>query len=144
MQDIMPFISKHSILVLAWVGLLVAVIVLTVKSSLSKVKEVVRGEAIQLINKEDAIVVDIRNRDDYRRGHIANAINLIPNDIKSGNLGELEKHKSQPIIVVCANGLSSRESAENLLKAGFVRAMTLKDGLTGWSGENLPLVRGKQ
>ncbi|WCG82966.1 rhodanese-like domain-containing protein [Pectobacterium sp. A5351] len=143
MQEIMPFISKNPILSISWVALLVAVIVLTVKSKLSNVKEVVRGEAIRLINKEDAVVVDIRNRDDYRRGHIANAFNLLPNDIKNGSVGELEKHKSQPIIVVCANGLSSREAAENLFKAGFERVQILKDGLAGWSGENLPLVRGK-
>ncbi|GAB7258836.1 MULTISPECIES: rhodanese-like domain-containing protein [Dickeya] len=143
MQEIMPFISRHPILSLAWIALLVAVIVLTVKSKLSKVKEVARGEAIQLINKEDAVVVDTRNRDDYRRGHIAGAINLLPNDIKNGSVGELEKHKAQPVIVVCANGMSARESAEHLLKAGFERVMVLKDGLAGWSGENLPLVRGK-
>lgn len=143
MQEIMPFISKHPILSVAWVALFVVVIVLTVKSKLSKVKEVVRGEAIRLINKEDAVIVDIRNRDDYRRGHIANAFNLLPNDIKNGSVGELEKHKTQPVIVVCANGISSRDAANDLLKAGFERALVLKDGLTGWSGENLPLVRGK-
>ncbi|MCG8708337.1 rhodanese-like domain-containing protein [Brenneria sp. 4F2] len=143
MQEIMPFISKHPILSVAWVALFVVVIVLTVKSKLSKVKEVVRSEAIHLINKEDAVIVDIRNRDDFRRGHIANAFNLLPNDIKSGGLGELEKHKAQPVIVVCANGMSSRDAANDLLKAGFERVLVLKDGLTGWSGENLPLVRGK-
>ncbi|MFE8115155.1 rhodanese-like domain-containing protein [Brenneria goodwinii] len=143
MQEIIPFISKHPILSVAWVALLVIVIVLTVKSKFSKVKEVVRGEAIQLINKEDAVIVDIRNRDDYRRGHIANAFNLLPNDIKNGSVGELEKHRAQPVIVVCANGMSSREAAANLLNAGFERVMVLKDGLAGWSGENLPLVRGK-
>ncbi|MFE8045863.1 rhodanese-like domain-containing protein [Brenneria goodwinii] len=143
MQEIIPFISKHPILSVAWVALLVIVIVLTVKSKFSKVKEVVRGEAIQLINKEDAVIVDIRNRDDYRRGHIANAFNLLPNDIKNGSVGELEKHRAQPVIVVCANGMSSREAATNLLNAGFERVMVLKDGLAGWSGENLPLVRGK-
>ncbi|QTF06663.1 rhodanese-like domain-containing protein [Brenneria izadpanahii] len=143
MQEIIPFISKHPILSVAWVALLVIVIVLTVKSKFSKVKEVVRGEAIQLINKEDAVIVDIRNRDDYRRGHIANAFNLLPNDIKNGSVGELEKHKAQPVIVVCANGMSSRDAAADLLKAGFERVLVLKDGLAGWSGENLPLVRGK-
>lgn len=143
MQEIMPFISRHPVLSIAWVALLVAVIVMTVKSKLSKVKEVTRGEAIQLINKEDAVIVDIRNRDDYRRGHIANAFNLLPNDIKNGSLGELEKHKAHPVIVTCANGLSAREPADNLQKAGFERVFVLKDGLSGWSGENLPLVRGK-
>ncbi len=143
LQEIMQFVSKHPILSLAWIALLVAVIVMTFKSSFSKVKEITRGEATRLINKEDAVVVDTRSRDDFRRGHLANAINLTASEIKSGSLGELEKHKAQPIIVVCANGTTSRESAENLSKAGFENVVTLKDGIAGWSGENLPLVRGK-
>ncbi|WP_337247503.1 rhodanese-like domain-containing protein [Vibrio toranzoniae] len=47
------------------------------------------------------------------------------------------------MIVVCANGTASRASAENLNKAGFERVLTLKEGILGWSGENLPLARGK-
>lgn len=143
MQEIMPFVSRHPILSLAWVVLLVLVIVLTFKSKFSKVKDVARTEAIRLINKEDAVVVDLRTREEYRRGHIASSINLLPNDIKNGSLGELEKHKAQPVIVVCANGMSSRQPAEQLFNAGFTRVAILKDGLAGWSGENLPLVRGK-
>ncbi|MGL9735521.1 MAG: rhodanese-like domain-containing protein [Symbiopectobacterium sp.] len=141
MQEIMSFVSRHPMMSIAWVALLVAVIVMIVKSKLSKVEEIARGEAIQLINKEGAVIVDLRNRDDFRRGHIANAINLLPNDIKNGSLGELEKYKARPVIVVCVNGISSRESADNLLKAGFERVSVLKDGLSGWNGENLPLVQ---
>lgn len=143
LQEIMQFISQHPILSLAWVLLFGAVVFTSFKNSLSKVKEVTRGEATRLINKEDAVVVDIRIREDYRKGHIANSINLIPSDIKNGNLGELEKHKTQPIIVVCAMGTTSRASADMLSKAGFERVFTLKEGISGWSGENLPLARGK-
>lgn len=143
LQEIMLFVSRNTILSLAWVALLIAVIVMTFKSRFSKVKEISRGQAILLINKEEAVVVDIRTRDDFRRGHIANAINLTASEIKSGSFGELEKHKAQPVIVVCANGTSSRAPAENLSKAGFESVYTLKDGITGWSGENLPLARGK-
>lgn len=143
LQEIMQFISQHPILSLAWVLLFGAVVFTSFKNSLSKVKEVTRGEATRLINKEDAVVVDIRTREDYRKGHIANSINLILSDIKNGNLGELEKHKTQPIIVVCAMGTTSRASADMLSKAGFERVFTLKEGISGWSGENLPLARGK-
>lgn len=143
LQEIMQFVSRHPILSLAWVGLLAAVIVMTFKSRFSKVKEIARGEATRLINKEDAVVVDTRTRDDFRRGHIANAINLTASEIKAGSFGELDKHKAQPVIVVCANGTASREPAENLGKAGFEQVYTLKDGIAGWSGENLPLARGK-
>lgn len=143
LQEIMPFVSKHPILSLAWIALLVAVIVMTFKSRFSKVKDITRGEATRLINKENAVVVDTRSREDFRKGHIANAINLTASEIKSGSLGELEKHKSQPIIVTCANGTASRAPAESLSAAGFANVSTLKDGVAGWSGDNLPLVRGK-
>lgn len=143
MQEIMQFVGNHPILSLAWVVLLGAVIFTTFQSRFSKVGDIARGEAIRLINKEDAVIVDLRNRDDYRKGHIANSLNLAASDIKSGNLGELEKAKGKPVIVVCASGTTSRDPAQNLIKAGFERVYVLKEGISGWSGENLPLVRGK-
>ncbi|CAM8003675.1 MULTISPECIES: rhodanese-like domain-containing protein [Atlantibacter] len=143
MQEIMQFVSRHPILSIAWVALLGAVLFTTFKSLTSKVKVISRGEATRLINKEDAVVVDIRQRDDFRKGHIASALNVLPNEIKANNTGELDKHKAQPIIVVDGNGMSAQESANALLKAGFERVFVLKDGVAGWSGENLPLVRGK-
>lgn len=143
MQEIMQFVSRHPILSIAWVALLGAVLFTTFKSLTSKVKVISRGEATRLINKEDAVVVDIRQRDDYRKGHIASALNVLPNEIKANNTGELDKHKAQPIIVVDGNGMSAQDSATALMKAGFERVFVLKDGVAGWSGENLPLVRGK-
>lgn len=143
MQEIMQFVSRHPILSIAWVALLGAVLFTTFKSLTSKVKVISRGEATRLINKEDAVVVDIRQRDDFRKGHIASALNVLPNEIKANNTGELDKHKAQPIIVVDSNGMSAQESANALMKAGFERVFVLKDGVAGWSGENLPLVRGK-
>lgn len=143
LQAIMLFVSKHPMLSLAWSALLVAVLVMIFNSRFPKVKEVSRGEATRLINKEDAVVVDTRNRDDFYNGHLANAINLTASEIKSGNLGDLEKHKAQPIIVACDNGRTSREAAENLNQSGFNNVVMLKEGIAGWIGENLPLVRGK-
>ncbi|OZI15017.1 rhodanese-like domain-containing protein [Sodalis-like symbiont of Philaenus spumarius] len=143
MQEIMQFVGNHPMLSLAWVVLLGAVIFTTFQSRFSKVGDIARGEAIRLINKEDAVIVDLRNRDDYRKGHIANSLSLTAADIKSGNLGDLKKAKGKPVIVVCASGTSSRDPAQHLIKAGFERVYVLKEGISGWSGENLPLVRGK-
>ncbi|ALB68668.1 rhodanese-like domain-containing protein [Cronobacter dublinensis] len=143
MQEIMQFVGRHPILSIAWIALLAAVIYTTFKGLTSKVKVITRGEATRLINKEDAVVVDIRQRDDFRKGHIASAINVLPADIKASNVGELEKHKAKPVIVVDGNGLSAQESAALLNKAGFEQVYVLKEGVAGWSGENLPLVRGK-
>ncbi|HCM64423.1 MAG: rhodanese-like domain-containing protein [Morganella sp. (in: enterobacteria)] len=144
LQEIMPFVSKHPIISLVWVALLVAVILLTFKGMFSKVKIIPRSTAIILINKEEAIVVDTRTRDDFRRGHIIDAVNLTPSEIKDNNLGEVEKHKSRPVILVSANGMDLGKPAESMIKAGFERVFVLKDGLSGWTGDNLPLSRSKK
>ena len=132
LQEIMPFVSKHPIISLVWVALLISVIVLTVKGLFSKVKTIPRSTAIALMNKEEAIVVDTRTRDDFRRGHIIDAVNLTPSEIKDNNLGEVEKHKNRPVILVSANGMELVKPAESLLKAGFERVFVLKDVLSGW------------
>jgi len=143
MQEIMQFVSRHPILSIAWVGLLAAVLFTTFKGLTSKIKVITRGEATRLINKEDAVVVDLRQRDDFRKGHIAGSVNVLPAEIKANNLGELEKHKDKPIIVVDGSGMQAQDPTTPLNKAGFERVYVLKEGVAGWSGENLPLVRGK-
>ncbi|NJD00165.1 rhodanese-like domain-containing protein [Candidatus Erwinia dacicola] len=143
MQDIMQFAGNHTILALAWVILLVLVIVTTVNGMFSKVKVISRGEATRLINKEEAVVVDVRGRDDYRKGHISTAINMLAADIKKGSFGELEKYKAQPLIVVCATGTSASDSAAQLNAAGYEQVYVLKEGVSGWSGDNLPLVSSR-
>lgn len=143
MQEIMQFVGRHPILSLAWIGLLAAVLFTTFKGLASKVKVITRGETTRLINQEDAVVVDVRSRDDFRKGHIANAVNVPAGDIKKGVFGELDKSKEKAIVVVCSNGMASQEPANLLHKAGFAKVSLLKEGISGWSGENLPLVRGK-
>lgn len=143
MQEIMQFVSRHPVLSIAWIALLVAVLFTTFKGLASKVKVITRGEATRLINKEDAVVVDLRQRDDFRKGHIAGSINLLPAEVKANNVGELEKHKTKPVIVTDGSGMQAQESANALIKAGFEQVYVLKEGIAGWSGENLPLVRGK-
>ena len=143
MQEIMQFVSRHPILSIAWIALLVAVLFTTFKGLTSKVKVITRGEATRRINKEDAVIVDLRQRDDFRKGHIAGSINLLPSEIKANNVGELEKHKDKPVIVVDGSGMQCQEAANALIKAGFENGSVRKEGVAGWSGENLPLVRGK-
>ena len=143
MQEIMQFVGRHPVLSIAWIALLVAVLFTTFKGLMSKVKVITRGEATRLINKEDAVVVDLRQRDDFRKGHIAGSITLLPAEVKANTVGELDKHKNKPVIVTDGSGMQAQESANALIKAGFEQVYVLKEGIAGWSGENLPLVRGK-
>lgn len=145
MQEVIQFASKNMVLCVGWLGLLIAVIVLTLKLAFSKAKYISNAEAVTLINKEDAIVVDIRSIDLFKEATIvSDAINLLPTEIKEGNIAHLSKHKDRPIIIVDNNGTESRTPAQALLKQGFSQVYMLKNGILGWTDGNIPLVHKKR
>ena len=144
MQEYIDFFQQNMILSLVWAGLLVAFIMNIVKSATAAYKEVNVNQLTHLMNRENGVVVDIRSKDEFKQGHITDALHILPSDIKAGNFGSLENRKSDPIIVVCKTGQTAQESANLLAKAGFENVSLLKNGLIAWSEANLPLVRGKK
>lgn len=143
MQEIMNFAGKYPILSISWIVLLFLLIVTTISGMFSKVNAVTRAEATRMINKDNALVVDVRQSEDYRKGHIHGAINVTATEIKQGQYGELRKHQARKLIIVCANGHNASQLASRLSAAGFEQITILKEGISGWIGENLPLTRGK-
>ena len=135
------FAKNHTLMVTAWVAVFVMVIYTFIKGATSKVKVVTNPEMTMLINKENAIVVDLRSADEFKRGHIIGSVQLTPSDIKKKNVGRIEHHKETPIVVVDANGLGANAIGEELFKQGFSRVYALKEGIAGWRGANLPLVK---
>ncbi|MBI0151374.1 rhodanese-like domain-containing protein, partial [Bifidobacterium sp. M0353] len=83
----------------------------------------------------------IRSADSFKKGHITESHNILPVDIKNASAKTIEKFKENIIIVIDENGLTSAGIGEVLVKQGFLHVFTLKDGIAGWNGENLPLVR---
>jgi rhodanese-related sulfurtransferase len=144
MQEYIEFFQNHMILSLAWVGLVVAVIMNFVKAKTAGYKEISPAEATHFINREEGTVVDIRSRDEFRQGHIAGSVHVLAAEIKSGSVPSLEKHKANPMILVCNNGQTVKDSANLLAKGGFEKVYVLKNGLSGWSEAKMPLVRGKK
>lgn len=140
-SEIIPFTKNHPILSLSWMGLFVVIIYLTVKEKLSKIEIISNAQAISMMNKSNAVVVDIRSADSYRKGHITESYNILPVDIKNGSIKELEKHKEAAIILVDDSGLLAGNLGNSLVKQGFPQVFVLKDGIAGWNGENLPLVK---
>lgn len=143
MQQYIDFVTSNPILSLVWVGLVVAIIASYVKQKASGYTVVTPNQATALVNRENGVFIDIRSRDEYRQGHISGALHILPSQIKEQNFAELEKHKSDPIIVVCKTGQTAQESANLLHKAGFENVSLLKDGLISWNEANLPLIRSK-
>ena len=139
--EILPFVKNHLLLSLGWVVLFIAIIVLTIKCKLSKVKIINNAQAIHMINKQDAVIIDTRSADSFKKGHITDSHNILPTDIKNASAKTIEKFKENIVILIDENGLSSTSIGEILVKQGFSNVFVLKDGIAGWNGENLPLVK---
>ncbi len=144
MNEIFTFLSQHPVLSLLWVALLVMFLFTLVQGKLSKVTTVDHQRATLLINREDAKVLDVRGQDEFKKGHIVDAISLPLSQIKNNQLSAVEKLKNTPIIVVCNAGISSSQAANTLVKAGFAQVYNLKGGMTDWNAANMPVVRGKK
>ena len=102
------------------------------------IKEVDPIAALQFINHKNALVLDVREDDEYKAGHILGAT-LIPLGKLKGRIGELEKHKNDPIVVVCRSGNRSASACVILGKQGFTQAHNLAGGVMAWQKANLPL-----
>ena len=144
MQEYLDFFQQNLLLSVIWIGIFLALMYSVIQSSTAPYKQLSAAEATQMMNRENGVVVDIRSKDEYRGGHITNALNILPSDIKADQVSLLEKHKADPIILVCKMGQHSPESAKLLVKKGYENVNVLKNGLISWNDANLPLVRGKK
>ena len=142
MQEYINFFHAHTILCVAWAALLVALIVTGFKIAFSKVKNINTQQATLLMNKEEAVVIDVRTKDEFRKGHIVNALNMPMADMKNSH-ANLEKYKSKPIILVCNAGMTSSQAGQLLVKDGFEQVYSLKGGMGEWQAANLPVSRKK-
>ncbi len=102
------------------------------------VKEVDSAAAVQFINHKNAVVLDVREQSEYDAGHILNS-KLIPLGKLKERMGELEKYKNQPIVVVCRSGNRSGTACFLLGKQDFAQAYNLAGGVQAWQKNNLPL-----
>ena len=95
-------------------------------------------EATQLMNREDALVIDVRDADAYAKGHILGAKSVPLADLARRS-GDLEKHKSKAVIVSCQNGDRSAAAAATLRQNGFSRVHPLNGGFAAWQHAGLPV-----
>ncbi|MFQ3788596.1 rhodanese-like domain-containing protein [Halomonas sp. A29] len=137
-DQLFEFVQNHPLLVGAFLMVLTAWIIYEVRNSASS--GVTSSQATQLVNREDAVVVDTREAGDFKAGHIAGARN-IPQSRVEERISELEKVKDKPIVVVCKSGQASGITVAKLTKAGFTRVYKLRGGMMQWQADGLPVVK---
>ncbi len=101
-------------------------------------REVGVVEAVRLINRKDALVIDVRDTGEYEAGHIAGARH-VPEKQLAERLKELEKFKDRPLIVVCRIGTRSAAAVQVLRRSGFNEAVNLSGGIGAWEQAGMPL-----
>jgi len=139
-QNLPEFVVNHWFLVLVLVTNLALLAYLLVRGNKGTVDPL---GATDLINRREAVVVDVRPLADFAQGHIINAINIPANGFKN-QIATLHKHKGKPIVITCRSGSQSSMACQHLRKAGFEDVYNLRGGIMAWQSANLPVTRKKR
>ena len=99
------------------------------------------ADAVQLINRQKAVVVDVCGPEEYAEGHVSGAKN-VPLAQLQERLPTVVKNKSVPIIMVCSRGARARRAAIMAKQIGYDNAQALAGGLGAWREANLPVEKG--
>jgi len=140
MDKYMQFLVNHYVLSGAWIVVAGMIIYSFIGGRLRGFSSINPAGATQLINREDAIILDVREDNEYRDGHIINSVH-IPVAYLNERLKELEKYKGKPIIVGCRSGQRSSHACTILKKQGFDSVYNLSGGIMAWKNDNLPLTK---
>ncbi len=143
MEQYIEFIGNHPILSIIWLVIVFMLITGWFKSKFSAIKQINPQQLTLMVNRESAVIADIRPLKDFNTGRIANSVHLSVEKAKQSDFAELEKHKNNPIILVCATGMTASGIANNLAKAGFESVFILSGGMQSWQTAGLPLVSGR-
>jgi len=140
MEQLGQFIINHWALCLALVAIILLIYINEWLSQQQLAKALSPQQAVEKINHESAVVIDLRDQEAFSAGHIINAVRAAPDDF---NLPRMDKYKTKSIILVCPKGTLSQTLAAKLKSQSFTDVMVLAGGLTAWQIAGLPLVKGK-
>ncbi len=97
--------------------------------------------AVQLINKDKAVVVDVCSAAEFAEGHLTGAKN-VPVDELDSRLAQVAKNKANPVLMVCASGVRSRRAVGLAKKLGYEQVYSLAGGMGAWRSASLPVQKG--
>lgn len=143
MGQLFEFVGNHLFLFFALFAVSGALIWNTFQSQITGVASINCFEVTKLLNHEDAVLIDVREENEFIQGHILNSINM-PLSSLSDKMSRLEKHRDQPIIAICLSGQRSAQACGRLKKQGFEKVYNLSGGIMAWQTASLPLTRGKE
>lgn len=143
LAELLAFAGRQPLLSLALGGITIALVWNEVAGRLSGLRRLTPAQLVALVNREDALIIDLRPIADFDKGHIAGAKNVQPSQFDPEHK-QLAPAKALPVVVVCRSGQSATAAAKRLRKAGFQNVGVLEGGMQAWQGTDLPLVKGRR
>lgn len=135
----MEFIKNNILLIGLVLGSGLMLLWPSVKKSANGVPNLSPAEAVTLINRSNAVVLDVRDAAEFAAGHIAEAKHIALDDLPA-KLNELKKHQNKAVLVNCQRGTRSAKACEILRTAEFTQVHILQGGLDAWVNAKLPVV----
>ncbi|MDA0977825.1 MAG: rhodanese-like domain-containing protein [Proteobacteria bacterium] len=136
-EQLFEFATNHFILVSLFVFLLVAFFINEGKQGGSAITP---SNLVNLVNRQGAVVLDIRESKEFGNGHIAGATSM-PYAVVDSRMGELESFKDKPIVLVCKMGQHAGAVGRKLKAQGFEDVRRLSGGMAEWSASGMPVVK---
>ena len=136
--QISEFVMNHPFLVIAFAVLLALVFFNELKIATQRFASLTPAAAVQLMNQDDVVVLDVRESSETIGGKIARAIQ-IPVSAIAKRVGELDKHKDKTLLVYCKSGARAGIACKELGKHGLEKIYSLNGGLAAWQEAHLPL-----
>jgi len=141
-EELLAFAGRHPYLSMGLAGLTVAILYTEVAGLFRGYKTLRPAELTGLINRDEALVIDLSPIADFEKGHIAGSksVQMSQFDPESKLLAGAKAH---PVVVVCRTGVTAAGAASRLKKAGFQHVYLLDGGIAAWRQADLPLVKGR-
>ncbi len=133
----MQFVVHNWYLFVALAVILFLLFAGPVRQTMLGIANIPASQAVQLINRQAGVLVDVREPEEFKSGHIPRALNL-PLSMLSTRLGELQKYKDKPVVLYCRSGQRSARAAMLLRRSGFNTVHNLHGGILAWQKDNLP------
>ena len=140
MQQLIGFVSNNLWLFIALIVILAMILHTEIKRLTRAYREVPPAEAVRLMNREDALLLDTRESNEVSKSLIVGAKHIPLSSFKQ-RIAELEKYRQRAVITYCKSGLRSGAACDLLCKNRFEKVYNLKGGMTAWESEGLPTAK---
>ena len=137
MDQLFEFIGNHPILV----GTFVLLIFFFIRNETQRGGQgVTAQQLVDMVNRDNAVVLDVREKKEFDEGHIVDAIN-VPFSSLETRIDELKRYRERPVVVICRMGQHAGSAGTMLRKNGFENVSRLTGGITEWRNQSLPVVK---